>query len=373
MKILFITATYLPTINGVSYHIKLLKKQLEKLGHRIFILAPNFPGYADSDKNILRYFSMPNPFIKNYPLGLPLIQLDKIKRIKPDIIHTHHPLIIGRFASHVAEKMDLPLIFTAHTQYEQYLNYYFPHGYQLTSKLLINDLQSLSRKCSKVICPSPETEIRLKKNKITNTTVIFNGIDTNIFTPPQKIFTEFPYIVYTGRLEKEKNPFLLLKIAHELKKICPNFKMVIIGDGSLLAKLSVYSIRNKLENNVHIVGKVSQDILPNIYKAANIFLTTSRSEVMPLSILEAKACGLPVIALENSNLESIIENGKSGYLLKPSPKIVAQHILELIKDVNRLKRLSKRSRLISEKYSIESCAASVEKLYNEVLKSRVQS
>jgi 1,2-diacylglycerol 3-alpha-glucosyltransferase len=369
MKILFVTATYLPTINGVSYHIKLLKKQLEKLGHRIFVLAPNFPGYIDNDKNVLRYFSMPNPFIKNYPLGLPLIQLEKIKKIKPDIIHTHHPLIVGKFASHVAEKMTIPLIFTAHTQYEQYLNYYFPHGYQLTSKLLINDLQSLAGKCSQVICPSPETETRLKKNKIKNTTVIFNGIDTSIFTPPQKIFTEFPYIVYTGRLEKEKNPFLLLNIASELKKICPNFKMIIIGEGRLLAKLSEYLIKYKLENNVSLVGRVSQDILPNIYKAANIFLTTSKSEVMPLSVLEAEACGLPTIALEKSGLGSIVENGKSGYLLKPNPKIVAQHILELVKDTKRLKRFSKRSRLISEKYSIESCAASVEKLYKEVLKN----
>ena len=370
MRILFITATYLPTVNGVSYHIKLLKKQLEKLGHRVYVLAPNFPGYTDSDKNIMRYFSMPNPFIKTYPLGLPLVPIEKIKKTRPDIIHTHHPLIIGKFAAHVAEKMKVPLIFTAHTQYEQYLNYYFPHGYQLTSKLLINDLQSLSRKCSKIICPSPETKIRLKKQGITNTDVVFNGIDTEVFSSSKKIFSEHPYIVYTGRLEKEKNPLFLLKIAVELKNICPEFKMVIIGDGRLLPELSEYTIKHNLENNVCVVGKVDQNLLPSIYKGANIFLTPSTSEVMPLSVLEAESSGLPIIALENAGLESVVKNGESGFLLKPDPKVIAQHIFDLVKNLKRLKRFSKMSRRISEKYSIEYCALSVEKIYKEVLSCR---
>ncbi len=367
MKILFITASYLPTVNGVSIHIKLLKKQLEKLGHKIYVLAPNFPGYIDSEKNIIRYFSMPNPFVNDYPLGLPLVSLKKIRQLKPDVIHTHHPLVIGKFASYLSEKIDVPFFFTAHTQYEQYLNYYFPHGYQITSRFLLNDLRNLSQKCLKVICPSPETEIRLNKQGIKNTKMIFNGIDTDFFTPAKKIFSEYPAIIFTGRLEKEKNPLFLIKIAYELKVLSPDFKMIIIGEGKLLPRLSELIIKYKLENNVSPVGSVNQELLPSIYKTVNIFLTPSTSEVMPLSVLEGEACGLPVIALERSNLNCVIENNKSGYLIKPNPKIIAEKIVELVNNKNKLNKFSKRSRGISEKYSLENCARSVIELYKEAI------
>jgi glycosyltransferase involved in cell wall biosynthesis len=367
MNILFVTATYLPTVNGVSYHVKLLKQELEKRGHKVHVLAPNFPGYKDTEINIIRYFSIPNPYIKNYPIGLPLVSLDKIKRLHPDIIHTHHPLIVGKFASNLSEKINVPLIFTAHTQYEQYLNYYFPRGYQITSKILIKDLISLSKKCYKIICPSPDTEKRLNSHEIKNTQIIFNGINTNFFTPAKELFSDYPILTYTGRLGKEKNPLLLIKIASELKKISPNFRMIIIGKGLLVTKLSELIIKSKLENNVSLVGEINQELLPSIYKTVNIFITPSTSEVMPLSVLEAESSGLPVFALKKSGLECIVENNKSGYLLDPNPKTISKTIKELVKNRKKLKRFSKRSREISEKYSLEHCAKSVEQLYKKAL------
>lgn len=365
MNVLFVTATYLPTVNGVAYHIKLLKRELEKRGHKVYLLAPNFPGYKDNEKNIIRYFSMPNPYIKNYPIGLPLVSLDKIKHISPDIVHTHHPLIIGKFASYLSDKIRAPLIFTAHTQYEQYLNYYFPHGYRITSKILIRDLKNLSKKCFKIICPSQETESRLNRYGIRNTKTIFNGVDTNIFTPAKEIFSDYPSVIYTGRLEKEKNPLFLIKIAYQLKKISSNFKMTIIGGGRLLPKMSELIIKYKLEANINLVGNIDQELLPKMYKVANIFVTPSTSEVMPLSVLESEACGLPVIALNGSGLNCIIENDRSGYILAPNPKLIARKIIEVVGNKEKLKSFSRRSRRISEIYSLKHCVKSILQLYKD--------
>lgn len=364
MKILFITAAYLPTINGVSIHIRDLKKTLEKLGHKVFILAPSFPGYQDIEKNIIRYPSLPNPFAQNYPLGIPITGIEKIKKIKPDIIHTHHPLIIGKFASYVSQKINTPLFFTAHTRYDQYLNYYFPHGYQITSRVITNDLKNLSQKCKKVICPSPETEKRLNKLGIKNTKVIFNGVDTKTFTPGE-IKTKTPILIFTGRLEKEKNPIYLVKLAKKLKEKEFSFKMQIIGDGRLLPEISRLVFKYKLEENIILGGKINQEILPSIYQSADIFFTPSKSEVMPLSLLEALACGLPVVCLEKSNLESLITNGKNGLVLKDNLDLVAESIIRLLDNRKVLKNMSIEARKTALKYSLEQNAKEILKTYTE--------
>jgi len=333
------------------------------MGHQIFVLAPTFPNYKDTEKNIIRYPSLPNPFIQKYPLGIPIVPASKIAKLKPDLIHTHHPLIIGKFASYLSEKLHIPLFFTAHTQYEQYLNYYFPKGFDFTSRMLINDLASLSLKCQKVICPSPQTETRLKKYGIENTQVLFNGIDTKLFSFKKQALNNKLTVIYTGRIQKEKNPFFLIKVAKELKKMTPNFQIIIIGDGRLLPKVSDLVIKNKLEDNVQLTGQVSQKILPNIYQSADLFFTPSISEVMPLSVLEAQSCGLPTVALTNSNLESIVIPEVSGLLLKPNPNLVAKEILCLFKNKKKLKSLSLGARKVAEKNSLKNCAKELIKLY----------
>lgn len=363
MRILFVTASYLPTVNGISYHLEGLKKVFEKLGHEVSILAPSFPGYLDHDPKIIRYPSLPNPFIKTYPLGIPIVSQDKIRKINPQIIHTHHPLIIGQFAASLAEKLGIPLFFTAHTNYQKYLNYYFPHGYQITSKLIIRDLQKLASRCKKVICPTTETEKRLHSLKIKNTEVVFNGVENNIFVPPKAYPKEKPTLVFTGRIEKEKNPLFLIRIARALKKKLPDFRLIIIGSGNLLSELSDQIIKNKLENNITLTGGIARELLPKIYQGAHIFITPSKSEVMPLSILEAASCGLPIIALTNSNLDSIIQDGKTGFILPPDPKIISDQIALLFSNPKNLRELSENSHLFAQNFSVENAARKLLELY----------
>ena len=363
MRILFVTASYLPTTNGVTYHISSTAQALRKIGHKVYILAPSFPGYKDIDKYVIRYPSLPNPFIKNYPMGIPFLPLKKIRKLKIDVVHTHHPLIIGQAASQIAEKLGKPLFFTAHTQYEQYLNYYFPHGYNLTSKIIIRDLQKLGKRCQKVVCPSANTELRLNRYGIKNTTVINNGVENYFFVKPKKKSISQPILVFTGRLEKEKNPFFLLKIGQELKKLMPNFRLIIIGSGSLLSKLQQKSLQSKLENNLLFTGNVNRSLLPDIYKSAHIFLTPSTSEVMPLSLLEALASGLPQIALKNSGLEELILDGKTGFIVNKNPKEIAKKINDLFQNPKILQRLSLDSYKHAQNFSVEKTAEKLIEFY----------
>lgn len=369
VKILFITGSYLPIINGVSIQIDILKDALEKRGHKVYILAPSFPGYKDSNKKVMRFPSLPNPFVKRYPLGIPLVSINKLRKLKPDIIHTHHPSIYGQFACQVSEKLKIPLFFTAHTQYEMYLDYYLPKGKIIASYFLKRGLKNLSKKCFKVIAPTNQTADRLKKLGINNTKIINNAIEDDFFRKPYQKNMKSPTLVYTGRIEKEKDPLFLLKIAHELKKLVPNFKFIIIGSGSLTDKLNSKIIISKLHNNMILGGEIKRSLLPEIYSDAHIFVTASMSEVMPLSIIEAMACGLPTIALEKSKLEDIIIDDKTGYLLKANPKIIAKKISEILSNKKLYKRLSESAFKHARNFSITQKAKELENLYKEAVKA----
>lgn len=363
MRILFITASYLPTSNGVTYHISSTAEALRKLGHVVYILAPTFPGYKDRDKHVIRYPSLPNPFIKKYPLGIPLVPIDKIKKIRPDIIHTHHPLIIGQFASFVAERLEKPLFATAHTQYEQYLNYYFPNGYNLTSSIIINDLKNLAEASRFIVCPSSNTQKRLSKHKIKNTIIINNGVEKVFFVKPKGKTNTTPTLVYTGRLDREKNPLKLIAYAKEISKLIPNFKLLVIGTGDKFKEMFDLTHRMKLDENIIFTGEINRLLLPKIYKSAHVFITPSISEVMPISILEAMASGLPIIAVKKSGLEEIVVDKKTGFIVSDDPKIIAQKIKTLFSNKKRLLSLSQNTYKFALNFSSEEVAKKLIELY----------
>ena len=363
MRILFTTASYLPTANGVTYHISSTADALRKLGHKVYILAPSFPGYTDSDKNVTRYPSLPNPFINKYPLGIPFVPIEKIKKINPDIIHTHHPLIVGQFAIQIANKLKKPLFVTAHTQYEQYLNYYFPHGYNITSRIIINDLKNLASHSQKVICPSLNTEQRLNKHGVKNTIVINNGVEPLFFVKPVKKSLVQPTLAYTGRLEKEKNPLHLIKFAKELKKLIPNFRLLIMGSGTMFKEMYNQTLKSKLEENIVFTGEINRMLLPSIYKSVHLFITASLSEVMPISILEAMASGIPTISLRNSGLEELIIDNQSGYICERNPKKIAEKISEIAKNKENYYSLSQKTYEYALSFSAKNTAQKLFDLY----------
>jgi len=333
------------------------------MGHKVFILAPSFPGYRDLDKDVIRYPSLPNPFIKNYPVGIPFLPLKKARKLKIDIVHTHHPLVIGQAAAQIAERLGKPLFFTAHTQYEQYLNYYFPRGYDATSKILIRDLVKISQKSKKVICPSANVEKRLIKHGIRNTVVINNGVEDFFFNKPQeKPFSPLT-LAYTGRLNREKNPFELIKVAGELKKMVPNFKFWIFGSGLLIQKVQDQTLKLGLENNITFTGEVDRKLFPEIYKSVHLFITLSLSEVMPISILEAMASGIPTISLKESGLEEIVIDKKSGYICERDPRKIAEKIYEITKDKENYYNLAQKTYQFTLNFSAKSTALKLIDLY----------
>ena len=126
MKILVVTATYTPSINGVAAVVSFQKQGLENRGHQFWVLAPHHSQQKD-EKHVIRLPSLPNPFIPDYPLLLPFSPESILSKVPhPDLIYFHHPFHIGQTGLALARHFSVPSVFFYHTQYEFYFNTYLP-------------------------------------------------------------------------------------------------------------------------------------------------------------------------------------------------------------------------------------------------------
>jgi glycosyltransferase involved in cell wall biosynthesis len=211
----------------------------------------------------------------------------------------------------------------------------------------------------------------------TNYVFIPLGVDQSLFYPQDKaickkqvgVITDGPVFVFVGRLSKIKGLDLLLDGFALFHQEVPEARLLIAGDGE-----ERKAIENKisfmgLKEMVHLLGNVARNRLPQILNAADIFVLTSVAEGVPNAILEAMACGLPVVATDVGGISEVVKSGVNGFLIdtrQPS------NVVEMLKQA-----LEKQESLgqgaivtINKNYSIKSVARKTESLLEEVVLSK---
>ena len=156
MKIAFFTNNYLPNVYGVPMSVETLRKEFESLGHEVFIFAPNYSDYQDTNKHVFRYPSVDINIKFRLPLGTPYSRkMDKIiKNLDLDIIHSQHPNLLGSAAMKWASKKNIPLIFTWHTLYDQYTNFVPFLPAKLIARWIIKNAVKYANKADVVVVPT---------------------------------------------------------------------------------------------------------------------------------------------------------------------------------------------------------------------------
>lgn len=179
--------------------------------------------------------------------------------------------------------------------------------------------------------------------------VIPNWVDVNVFKPMHNIEKEKGRIVFVGRLEHQKNVFALV----DAVKTLPNIKLYIVGEGTLKKPLE-YKIEKERISNVVLLGAIPNEKLPYELNRAEIFVLPSLWEGHPKALIEAMACGLPVIGSDVEGIKEVIVHGFNGLLCKPDPKSIRSTILTLINNPELRKKLGENARrFVVENYSIE--------------------
>jgi glycosyltransferase involved in cell wall biosynthesis len=191
---------------------------------------------------------------------------------------------------------------------------------------------------------SPLVSKSLEKEYGLRSEVVPTGVDTQFFTPSwDRPANRRVRVLFVGSLRPFKGPQLLLRAAPRF----PNAEFVIVGDGLMAAELEERALREKL-TNVQFARGLDVSALREQYRSADIFLFPSHWEGSPKVILEAAACGLPVIAREDYEPETVLD-GQTGYLGRGDDELLA-HLEKLIASPDLRRSMGRASRAHIEKF-----------------------
>ncbi|NOZ82137.1 MAG: glycosyltransferase [Candidatus Micrarchaeota archaeon] len=363
MKIAFFTDTYDPQVNGVVTSIKIFRKELEKLGHKVYIICPD--GRGKKEKNVIR---LPSFKFKPYPEyrgGVPVPGLlAKIKKINPDVIHVQSPASIGFTGMLIAKSLGIPLVMTYHTLLEEYFKYFLlslrgkKKIEKFSEKLMKKYTGFFYNRANVVIAPSTEVETLLRSCGVTSRIeVIPTGID---FSP--KKLKRKPLVVYAGRLGKEKNVDLILK-AFSIVERETQAELMVIGEGPERKNLENLAESLGLKN-VTFTGYLERNALREIFSAASVFVCASTTETQGLSVLEALSCGCPVVVPGALGLKDFVTHGTNGLFFKPGSRTdLARKIISLLTDSALRRKLSKGAAQTGKSFRASKCAKRLEAVY----------
>ncbi len=326
MNILMMTNTYKPITGGLERSVEIFTDEMRKRGHKVIIAAPEHEEAPEKEKGVIRL-----PAIQRFngtdfsvQLPIPLVLTRALKGFRPDIVHSHHPFLIGDTALRVSSQYEIPIVFTFHTLYEKY-THYVPIKARAMKKFVIELSTGYTNLCDYVFAPSESIAGILKERgaktpiEVNPTGIYINRFSGNADTRKIKDNLNIPdesYLIgYAGRVAPEKNIIFLAEAVSEFMKNHEDAFFLLLGKGASEDKVKDVFRKKKLENRLRMPGILKGPDLSRSYKLMNIFAFASQSETQGLVLTEAMAAGVPVAAIDAPGVREVVRNGWNGCLL----------------------------------------------------------
>jgi glycosyltransferase involved in cell wall biosynthesis len=381
MNIAIFTNNYLPNPYGVTVSVETFREELEKRGHAVYIFAPIWKGYTDTNPNVFRYPSIDIEFKFRFPLPLPYSwRIRKIlKNLKIDIIHAQHPNLLGSAARRFAKKKKIPLVFTWHTLYDRYMNFVPLVPKKWAANYITKKAVAYANGADAVIAPTASIipilkKWGVKKEIIPIATGIkaeeFFGADREVIRKKYKIADDEIVLFLVSRLTEEKNIEFVFRAVKNILADSPlgKVKFLVAGDGYLLPKLKKYCEAEKISASVIFAGLVPHGELKNYYASADIFVYGSKSETQGIIPLEAMYMNLPIVAVDSTGVSSLMLNKANGFLVREDEKEFSDPVLKLINDASLRKRFGEASgKIARENFTSEVCTEKLLRVYENCL------
>jgi glycosyltransferase involved in cell wall biosynthesis len=385
MNILFISDVFFPRVNGVSTSINTFATELRALGHQVTLIAPS---YTDEDKQEEWIVRVPSHKIYFDPEDR-LMNFGKLKALLPwirdkhfDVIHIHTPFTAHYVGIHFGKKLDIPVVETYHTFFEDYLHHYLPFIPQFISRKLARTISR--RQCNAVdgiVSPSKPMLDVLKQYGIkTPAEVVATGLDDSSFASvdgehfrmSHDIPLTQPMLLFVGRVAHEKNIGFLLEMHVELIKKHPDALLVITGEGPAEESIKHSIEKLGISNKVRMIGYLDRSHeLIACYKAADIFVFASKSETQGLVLLEAMAQGTAVVAIAELGTKSILIEGEGVLIAKDDINDFADKVSILLSDDPKRQMIGEKGRQYAkEKWGAGVLAKKVAKFYKGAINQK---
>ncbi len=346
MRIVIVTEQYAPMLGGVATVTQNLSEDLAEAGHQVWVVAPS-PGHHNErmeheQVQVYRFASFEWPSYDGqrivFPPVTPLNRL--FRRVRPDIIHVHSPIVLGNLTQLLAAPLRLPVVGT---------NHYMPINMvpSLTNEALIGrSFEALSysylvgfyNRCDFVTAPTATALAMLKHHGLkAPSQPVSNGIDLERFTVRPRdealrrrlgLPADRPIVLYVGRLSYEKRVNVLLDAMVQVRHPA---HLAIAGAGPAREDLEEQVAALGIGRRVTFLGRVPDEELVPLYRLGDVFAMPSVAELQCVAALEALAVGLPVVAADAGALPELVRHGHNGFLFAPDDSAaLAERLAQLV-------------------------------------------
>lgn len=282
-----------------------------------------------------------------------------VKKINPDIVHVQ-TVFLALSGLLIKKFLHKPYVV-----YGRGSDVYLPWRF----KNLIS--KSILKNADAVIVLTEDMKREIQKIWNRNVFVVPNGINLERFENLSKKdlrskieIKEEKVIMFVGSLRPVKGVKYLIEAMKITADKNKNMRLFIVGDGEERKYLENLVRNLNIERYVTFVGKVPNEKVPEYMAASDVFVLPSLSEGFPVTVVEAMASGLPIVATNIRGLPEIIKNGENGFLVKPeSPIEIAEKVLLLLEDDELRERISRNNKGKAKEYSWEAIIGKLERVY----------
>lgn len=382
MNIAFFSDSYLPYTSGVVRSIETFSSELRNLGHQVFIFAPSYPNYQKEDM-VFRFKSVPALTHQEFTLAIPVSPTlrNKIKKLEIEIIHVHSPFLLGRLGAKIAKRCNLPLVYTYHTLYDQYVHY-VPFAQNFSKWVVRKISKDFCNSCDLVITPTTIIGDILRQYGVyTPIESIPTGINLHDYAKGDAGWLKKKYnipdcdtvLLYVGRLGTEKNIDFLLQAFKKILQAFPQTTLVLVGGGNQAGHFKALSREMQIADKVVFTGTLSRAMVVNAYLGADLFVFASVTETQGLVLGEAKAGGLPIVAVEAYGVKEMVTPADDGYLTPLDLNAFVEKVALLLSQPELRTALGRNARrnvqIISAQNSVKRLLSCYERLsHNKKIK-----
>ena len=407
MRILIVTNNYTPYSGGVVSSLKALVPELQRTGHEVLLVAPQFLSVHPDDPSVhpddpawvFRIPALIRFTWHNNSMALPWRMKHNLSEImhsfKPDVVHVQHPFLLGAVAAQVAYSQGIPVVFTYHTMYEAYAHY-VPLPQPWVKRFIVWYVRRFCNRVTTIIAPGNTVRQLLIDRGVTTPIVVIPSPLQEVFLKSRqrhehqqrgsqlKNLSDTRCVLLTvGRFVVEKNMHAVLDLYAGLPR--EQFRLVLIGYGVLYEQLQeyAYTTLGLSPDDVQFLHKPSQEIIAQWYADADLFIFTSQIDTQGLVLVEAMAGGLPVVALPGPGQQEVIVDGVNGFIC-PSLDVMGKQLRDLVPSaeqsetdqiseqspsVDQMNLLRAGARNTAERYRPEILAAKVIDVYKQAIRS----
>lgn len=388
LRILMISDVYAPRVNGVSTSIASFRRELHAMGHRVTLVAPDYgnggPVSGEDDPDVLR---VPGRTVPGDPEDRlmrwrPLMDiLRELDRDAIDLVHVQTPFTAHYAGTRFARERALPVLETYHTFFEEYFHHYVPvlPG-RLTRYLARQFTRRQARSVNRLVVPSTALQqVLLDYGVNTPMHVLptglgpddFRALDPRQFAARHGLDLSRPTLVHVGRIAHEKNIGLLIEMLDRVRRSLPAVQLVIAGEGPALGSIRDRVAALGLGDHVRFTGYLTRDgELQDCYACGDAFVFASKTETQGLVLLEAWACGVPLVSTARLGTRDILAPGRGALVAEDDPDDFAAAVLRLLGDDALRSRLAAEARIEARKWTSGRMAARLDRIYRALVSAR---